>query len=159
MNIGIFYAGKSGTTEKCANKLASKLAYSKTYNLCNEAPNIDNYDFIIIGSSIRVGLIHKKVKIFINNNKEKLLNKKVAYFICNGILSEENKIFQNNFSKELLNNSIIYKSFGGELILSNQKGIDKFITKMIMKDVNFVEPKIDYEIIDDFIIKVKNTKL
>lgn len=51
--ILIAYAGKTGTTEKCAGILAQKLKCVIVSNLVVETPNIDEYDLIIIGGSIR----------------------------------------------------------------------------------------------------------
>lgn len=44
--------------------------------------------------------------------------------------------YAQNIRKELLNKAITYISFGGELDLEKQKGIDKFIVKMVNKNIN-----------------------
>ena len=59
-------------------------------------------------------------------------------------------------SKELLEKAITYDTFGGEMILEKQKGFDKFIVKMVSKNIaQDKEIKILTENIDRFIEKVK----
>ena len=103
-----------------------------------------------------MGMIHKKVKEFINKNAEILKNKKVAYFICCGFAENYKQYFEQNISKELLEKAIIYNTFGGEMILEKQKGFDKLIVKMVSKNIApDREIKVLTENIDRFIEKIK----
>lgn len=133
MKILIIYASKTGTTEKCAKEINTKIKNSKIVNIKNQNENIDKYDLIIIGTPIRIGMIDKKIKKFIINNLETLKNKKVAYFICCGFKENSKQYFEQNIPKELLNKSIIYDTFGGNLDINKQKGLDKIITKIVIK--------------------------
>lgn len=80
----IVYTSKTGTTEKCIKNISEKLKDITIVNLDKRDIDIDEYDLIIIGTSIRMGMINKKVKKFINKNFHILMNKNVAYFICCG---------------------------------------------------------------------------
>ena len=60
LKILIIYASKTGTTEKCAKNLGTKMENAKVINIYNQTENIDNYDLIVIGSPIRMGIIYKK---------------------------------------------------------------------------------------------------
>ena len=157
MKILIVYASKTGTTEKCVGILGQNLKDVTIINLTAiQNENINKYDLIIIGSPIRMGMIHKKVKEFINKNTEILKNKKVAYFICCGFAENYQQYFEQNISKELLEKAITYDTFGGEMILEKQKGFDKFIVKMVSKSIaQGREIKILNKNIDRFIEKVK----
>ena len=113
--------------------------------------DIDKYDLIIIGSPIRMGMIDKRVKDFISKN--------VAYFICCGFNENWKQYYEQNFPKELLDKAITYDSFGGEMNLEKQKGFDKFIVKMVSKNIDKnKEIKIINENINQFIEKVKEIK-
>ena len=157
MKTLIVYASKTGTTERCAEILGQNLKEATIINLTAiQNEDINKYDKIIIGSTIRMGMIHKKVKEFINKNTEILKNKKVAYFICCGFAENYKQYFEQNISKELLEKAITYDTFGGELVLEKQKGFDKFIVKMVSKNIaQDREIKILNENIDRFIETVK----
>lgn len=157
MKTLIVYASKTGKTERCAGILGQNLKDVTIINLTvAQNEDINKYDLIIIGTPIRMGMIHKKVKEFINKNTEILKSKKVAYFICCGFAENYKQYFEQNISKELLEKAIIYDTFGGEMILEKQKGFDKFIVKRVSKNmVQDKEIKILNENIDRFIEKIK----
>lgn len=160
MKTLIVYASKTGTTERCAGILGKNLKDVTIINLtATQNEDINKYDLIIIGSPIRMGIIDKKVKDFISKNSKSLKNKKVAYFICCGFSENWKQYYEQNFPKELLDNAITYDSFGGEMNLEKQKGFDKFIVKMVSKNIDKnKEIKIIDENINKFIEKVKEIK-
>lgn len=156
MKTLIIYASKTGTTEKCAKELNNKLKDSEMVNILNYNKDINKYDLIIIGTPIRIGMIDKRIKKFLNSNIEILKSKKVAYFICCGFNENLTNYYEKNIPNVLLDNAIIYDTFGGEMDIQKQKGFDKFITKMVSKNIDKnKEIKILYENIDRF-IKVLN---
>ena len=152
MNTLIIYASKTGTTEKCASQINRQLENSKMVNILNQHEDIDKYDLIIIGTPIRMGMIDKKIKKFLISNIENLKKKKVAYFICCGFNENWKNYYEQNIPKDLLDSAIIYDTFGGEMNIQKQKGFDKFITKMVSKNIDKnKEIKILNENIDKFI--------
>lgn len=157
MRIGILYAGKTGTTEKCAKELSNQFTEAEIIDLTKSNPEIDDYDLILIGSAIRIGQLHRKVKEFIKNNMDQLLHKRIAYFICNGFPQETDNVFENNLSSKLRENAICYRSFGGELDLKKQKGMDKFMVKMISKNSDIKKPEINQNAMKEFINCIKNS--
>lgn len=134
MKSVIVYASKTGTTKKCAQELANRLGKIEIYDIEKEEKDISSYDLVIIGSSIRIGMFHPKMKHWIEQNKQKLLEKEVAYFICCGFSENTQQYLENNIPKDLLEKAILRQSFGGELNLEQQKGIDKFIVKLVTKN-------------------------
>ena len=159
MKIAIAYAGKTGTTEKCAGLLGEKLQGAVLINLCKEEINLKKYDLIILGSSIRMGVIHPKVREVITNNMEAILKKKMAMFICCGNVGEWKNNFINNIPKQVLDSFITYNTFGGEMNLEKLKGMDKFIIKMVSKNnKSMLDVKIDKHNIDDFAKIINKTK-
>ncbi len=133
MKILIAHAGKSGTTEKCAKLLREKLPGAVLADLNRETPEIEAYDAIVIGGSIRMGQLHKKAKAFLLQNAAGLRAKKAAYFICCGTAESAPQLFETNFAKELLAGAVSYECFGGEMNIDRLHGMDKFIAKMVSK--------------------------
>lgn len=132
MKTVICYASKTGTTEKAARKLAEYLEDVKIINLEKEDVDLNNFDCIIIGASIRMGQIHKAAKNFIIEHREDLINKKCGFFICNGFPEQAETFLIQNIGQELLSHSICASSFGGELDVNRLKGMDKFIAKAVI---------------------------
>lgn len=152
----IVYASKTGTTEKCANIIAKNVKDIEIVNWEKQIVDINQYDLVIIGTPIRMGMIHKKIKQFINNNSELLKTKKLAYFICCGFNENWKQYYEQNIPKELLDKGIIYTTFGGELNLEKQKGFDKFVIKMVSKNIDENRKiEIDQSSIESFIKKDK----
>lgn len=152
MKTLIIYASKTGTTEKCAKEVNRQLEDSKMVNILNQNEDINIYDLIVVGTPIRMGMIDKNIKKFLISNIETLKSKKVAYFICCGFNENWKSYYEQNIPKDLLDTAIIYDTFGGEMDIQKQKGFDKFITKMVSKDIDKnKEIKILNENIDRFI--------
>ncbi len=157
MKTLIIYASKTGTTKECAYKIKDKLKNSKIFDINSFNEDVNNYDLIVVGSPIRIGMIDNKIKKFLIKNKEILKSKKIAFYMCCGFSENYQKYFKENFLQELLDIALIYDTFGGQINLDKQKGFDKFIIKLVSKKVNtYKEVKILNENIDKFIIKLKN---
>lgn len=159
MNTAIIYMSKHGTTEKIAELLKSKLDSDQTqlFNL-KKAKSIElrNYDTIIIGGSIHIGSIPKKLKQFIANNMTILLKKRIALFmICMQKGEKRDEQFTNAFPIELRKVSIANGFMGGEFCFDRMNFLERAITKKIAgKSSNVSE--IDYKAIEVFTSKLKN---
>ena len=159
MRILIAYAGKTGTTEKCAKRLCEKLTNATTVDLNIQTPDIDQFDTVIVGGAIRMGQLHKKAKKFIEQNAVRLQTKKTAYFLCCGSEGNSAELFSKNFPKDLLDRAVSYECFGGEMNVENMHGFDKFVAKMAAKasaDKKLAPPKINDENIAKLIEKILN---
>ncbi len=133
MKTLIVFASKTGTTEKCARQLAAYLEDAKVVDLMKESPNIAGYDRIVVGGSIRMGTLHKKAKEFIDNHAAQLKTQKFALFICHGFIDQAADFIEKNFPADLREKAIAVDTFGGELEIERQKGMDKLIAKMVGK--------------------------
>lgn len=134
MKVLIAYAGKTGTTAKCAKILTALMDDATLCDLTKEKPNLSEYGCIIVGGSIRMGVLHKTAKTFIQKNKDELLNKKCGFFICNCFPDQSRSYLEKNIPNELLKKAVAAESFGGELMSDQQKGMDRFITKLVSKN-------------------------
>lgn len=143
MKTIIVYAGKYGCTEDCVIKLKSKL--DGEVNLVNAAkdkvPSLAGYDSVVIGSSIYVGQIHKKVKSFIDNNLNMLLEKKISLFLVCGFIEKFDETVAANFPKALIDNAQSIECFGGELNIDKMNFLHKGVVKMIEKEVDISKIK------------------
>ena len=137
MKILIAYSSKSGTTRECAEALAKELSNNDVTlgDLEETAPDITAYDIAIIGGYVRMGKISKTMRTYIAQN-EKLLNETMhAFFLCCGLPESTEYYFEKAVPRQLLNSSISNICFGGDLRVNKQKGLDKFIAKLILNDI------------------------
>ena len=152
MKTAVCYATKTGTTEKCANRLKELLPEADLFNIEKDSPDLSKYDCIVIGGSIRMGHLHRAAKKLIQGNKSLLMTKKYAFFICNGFPEQAENFFLQNIDKDLLEHSLCVSSFGGEVDLGKMKGMDKFIAKAVMNTIKNPEerPQINENTIEEF---------
>ena len=93
----IAYSTWAGATHEIAEEI-SKVFQSKSFDIevvaANECKNIDNYDVILLGTSIHAGQTVKSFRNFIKQNIDILANKPTAIFIvCANMMfdSKDNK--------------------------------------------------------------------
>jgi len=130
----IIYATKYGSVEKAAKMLKSKMNSNVTsVNIMKEAvPNLDHYDIVILGGSIYVGKIQKKLTDYIAKHLPLLLNKKVGLFIC-AAQSEpvRTQELESAFSSELYNHATAKEAFGYEYRFEKLNFLDKLMVRVI----------------------------
>ncbi|MDD3241587.1 MAG: flavodoxin domain-containing protein [Bacilli bacterium] len=154
----IVYASKTKTTEKCSKILSEELDF-KMVNIKDKKPDISNYDVIVIGSYIRMGMIDRQIKKFIIENKEKLLKKKCALYLCCGVQENMDKYFWTNYPQEILECAILKECFGCSLDVNKLKGIEKFVVKMMSKKNDTLKEKcINEKSIIKFVKTIKEIK-
>jgi len=100
-----------------------------------ENKNIDfsKYDSLIIGSSIYVGQINKALKIFILENQEIIMTKKLGIFLACGFENQFNTHINNNFSVELINHASTIVNLGGEIKKDKLNFGHKILVNMVEK--------------------------
>jgi len=135
MKTIIIYGSKYGYTEDCVKSLAEKLDGGVSFvNICNEKiQNIDHFDNIIIGGSVYMGQIQKKIKLYCSENIEMLLTKRLALFLCCGLHENFMQSVKKAFPEELLTKSVARECFGGELRTEKMNFADKIITGLMKK--------------------------
>jgi len=158
MKTLIIYASKYGSTKDCASYLKNKLEGETTiFDIkdINKDMNLNQYDTIILGSSIYVGQIGKKLKLFITENIDILMKKKVGIYLCCGQADQLEEVINLNFPKELADYAKIIKSFGGEARLDKMKFLDKTVIKAVTKG-DFSKFKISETAMDEFVRELTN---
>jgi menaquinone-dependent protoporphyrinogen oxidase len=158
METVIIFASKHGTTAKVAEIIKSKLqnGNTKIVDITEKEPiKIKKFDRIIIGSSIYGGLIHKDIKLFIENNMIELLQKDLGLFTCGMFFEKAYENIDKNFPELLRNHAKSKHPLGGEFLFEKMNFIERFLVKKIAGAKNNVS-KIDQKGIEKFIDEINN---
>tara|TARA_R110001583_G_scaffold35585_1_gene118155 strand:- start:5379 stop:5900 length:522 start_codon:yes stop_codon:yes gene_type:complete len=142
MKIGIVYATVDGQTLKICNKLKEELLQFNNqvelYSIDNFNEEITSFNKLIVGSSIRYGVHHKKIIEFINTNKKQLETIKSAFFSVNLVARkpEKNTPTTNpyvvKFFKTITWKPIIVEVFAGKLDYKKYPFFDRIMIQFIM---------------------------
>lgn len=120
MNYLVIYASKYGITEKAVEILRRKILEAGNHKVttvnikkCN-VPKLDSFDFVVLGSSIYIGNINKRLKQYIEDNRVVLLNKRTGVFICGSAPTPEavEKEMKLSIEKKVLENAEARSFFG-----------------------------------------------
>lgn len=157
MNTIIIYSSKYGCTKDCANILKNKLSDNVTIVDINNNNKIElsKFDKIIIGSSIYVGSVSKKIQVLCNDNVELLNKKQVGIFLCCGFSEQADKYLKSNFPSSLLESANAIGIFGSEARLEKRKFLDKLINEAVSKG-NYDSFRISQDNIDNFLINLNS---
>ena len=169
-NTLIVYSSVDGHTKKICDKIEMTIADSdrvETVSIddaCNK--DLDIYDKIIIGASIRYGNYRPSLFQFITDNKKILESKMSAFFSVNIVARKPEKSSSdtNPYMKKFLKKSSWEPNylgvFAGRLDFPNYKFTDKYIIKFIMwmtkgpTDTTKTYEFTDWEAVDAFAKKL-----
>jgi menaquinone-dependent protoporphyrinogen oxidase len=137
VKILIAYAGKSGTSQKAAELLASEVKRHdcEVADLTKTTPVLGDFDYIVLGGSIRFGKAHRALRAFLTANEKALCEMPHTLFLCCGIPEQFENYLIRTYSKDLLDSAEEALYFGGELNVANQKGFDKLVARMIRNSI------------------------
>ena len=138
----IIYSSTDGQTKIICEKIKNFSKNSESIKLVSleEANNfnLQSYENIIIGASIRYGKHNKNLYKFISSNKETLEKKKSAFFSVNVVARkpEKNTPETNPYMKKFLKISNWKPDklgvFAGKVNYPNYGFFDKYIIRLIM---------------------------
>ena len=169
LNRLLIFSSVDGHTKKICNIIKSSLEDSVTTLIdLNEVSNIniEEYDQIIIGASIRYGKHRPELYKFIENNHHLLESKKSAFFTVNIVARkpEKNSPETNPYMKKFLKLSKwkpdTLEVFAGRLEYPKYGFIDKYTIRFIMwitngpTDVNGTFEFTDWDKVDEFAKKI-----
>lgn len=136
----ILYSTTDGQTLKICERIkkmvSSEIDIVSLDNI--KSIELDFYDLIILGASIRYGKHKLEVSNFVLNNKEVLESKKTAFFSVNAVARKENKntpetnpyilkfLKQTNWKPDYV------EVFAGKINYPKYNLIDKYIIRFIM---------------------------
>lgn len=128
------------TNHGCAGKVAGQIAdllgpETTLHNLkSKKQPNLNDYDRVIIGGSIHLGKIQKKVIEFYSANMDILLRKELGIFICCMEVGEKaQQEMQDVFPKQLLNHAKATACLGGEFNFEKMNFLEKMMVRKVAK--------------------------
>lgn len=143
MKTLIIYSSKTGTTKRCAALLAANIGADSCdlVEITEKIPELSDYECVVIGSYIRMGVVDKKISAFLEKHKEELFGMKFGLFVCCGLADKVSEAITKNFSDEFMDHAVIIDCFGGELPKENIKGVEKIFVSSVKKiakvDQNF----------------------
>ena len=137
MKVLIIYATRGGASRECAQILHDRICSSfdvSVFDIENSPPSPDGYDVAVIGGSIRMTKINKKLKKYLAENAEMLNKIQTAIFLCCGFPENFEDYVALQIPKSVIP-TLGMHCFGGELKPQKLKGIDKIIVKMLREDI------------------------
>lgn len=142
MKVLIVYATRGGASREAAEMLARRIgsrADVSLYNIEENPPSPDGFDVAVVGGSIRMGKLNKKLKRYIRSNLDTLSSMPCSVFMCCGLSKdfEDYKIMQ---LPKQLKCSLGVQHFGGELKPDKLKGLDKLLVKIMREKIKTQDP-------------------
>lgn len=155
MKTIIIYSSKYGCTEDCAKYLKSRLSGLPELMDADRSNSVslESYDTVILGSSIYIGRVSKKIQKLCKENVNLLTKKNVGIFLCCAFPEQTDTYLTTNFPDKLLGNAAVIKSFGGEARIEKMRFLDKAVMKAGIKG-NHEALKVSYNNMNDFIKKI-----
>ncbi|WP_413538875.1 flavodoxin domain-containing protein [Enterococcus malodoratus] len=159
MKTLIVYASQNGSTADCVNYLQSKLDGEVTVKKIDERlPKLDSFDTVIVGGSVHMGKIQRKITSFCRRNKRLLLEKNLGLFVCCYTAEGEEGFLESIYDEQLLSHAVMTSIFGGEMRYERLN----FAFRKLFESLNkvegfrqgFVEPEINYVEIEMFAKKL-----
>ena len=130
MKTLIAYATKHGAALEIARQIAGKTDGSVLYDLKQGGLlSIDEFDCIIVGSSVYAGMIRKEAKAFLSQNADLLRSKRLGLFYSGMDPSREKDTLEANFPADILQAAKSARFLGG--IFDPEKA--GFLERLIMK--------------------------
>jgi len=143
----ILFSSKKGATKKVADLINDRLENSRTVNINKETPNLNDYENIYIGTPIYIGMINKKIKKFISENKELLIRKNIKVFLVGMNETEIDNVITNNFPDGISSKANIVH-VGGAYYFEKLNFLQKIVVKKITGITKTTE-SFKYDVIND----------
>ena len=138
----VIYSSTDGHTVKICEKIIEIIKHESIISLCSieEADSLDleGFDFILVGASIRYGNHKANLFSFIKNNLESLSKKDTAFFNVNAVARKEDKNtpatnpYLIKFLKKVAWKPSILEVFAGKISYPKYHFFDKHMIRFIM---------------------------
>ena len=136
MRIAIIYATKSGTARECAEILAGQLrGHDVSVFDVSECGELEGYDAVVLGFSIRMGKAIKSARGFMKENADVLARKNTFYFLCCGFVDCFDEYARKTIPQSLFDAASEISCFGGHLDPARVKGFDKIVIKSVRAEI------------------------
>ncbi len=133
MNILIAYASKNKTTAECAERLSKLLSgLSVTVaDLSAQMPQVENFDIVVLGSSVRFGKLLPPMRRFLKEKTAALSEKHVGLFLCCGLAHEYEDYMTRLFPRTLFDRAFRALYFGGSLKTAGVPFFDQLFLRIM----------------------------
>ncbi|PVX31687.1 protoporphyrinogen oxidase [Pasteurella langaaensis DSM 22999] len=143
MKTLILYSSHDGQTKKIAHFLAEQIGNSDVADLAQSAvKNLEEFDRIVIGASIRYGHFNKQLYQFIEKQTALLNSKNTAFFGVNltarkeGKNTPETNVYVRKFLQRISWQPKLAAVFAGALLYPQYHWFDRMMIQFIMKLTN-----------------------
>ena len=139
MKVLIIYSTRGGVSRQCAQMLKQRIDGSmevSVFDIKDTPPSPEGYDVAVIGGSIRMCRLNKKLRAYLKAYANELNKINTALFMCCGITEDFDDYVKLNIPRSINANLGIH-CFGGELKPDKLKGIDKLIIRAMRSSVNY----------------------
>ena len=139
MKTIILYATKHGAAEDIAKRIAANIDGADTYDLKKgDAPQLGEFDCVIVGSSVYAGAFRKEAKAFLTENADELCYKRLGLFVSGMSESESDDVFKTNIPDEVLKAATVKRSLGGAFDPKKANFFERLIMKAVTKQSGYV---------------------
>ena len=140
MKTLILYATKHGAAGEAARRIAKLIDGAVLHDLKQgNVPAIAEFDCVIIGSSIYVGMIRKEAKTFLAQNADALQGKRLGLFLCGMDANQEQAFFKANFSEDILQAAKAACFMGGIFDPKKAGIMERLIVKVAAKQSEYID--------------------
>ena len=151
MKTLIVYASKKGAAREVAEKIGRHFEDAVSCDIKDAGQiQINDFRYVIIGSSVYAGGIDKKIKTFILRNTKALLQKELGLFLCGIQHKEADKVFGQNFKAEILEHAKAKSFLGGIYDPEKAGAFTRWLFKKAAKLTEYTNT-IDEAKIDEFV--------
>ena len=133
MKTLILYATRHGSTAEAARRIAARMPNCDVKNIKTDVFQLADYDRILIGSYIRMGMFDRKTRALLLKEIAVLREKTLGIFVCCCFTENAQTYFQNNVPPQLLETVQATAALGGELDRKKLHGMDKYVANMVLK--------------------------
>lgn len=133
MKTLILYATRHGSTAEAARRIAARMPNCDVKNIKTDAFQLADYDRILIGSYIRMGMFDRKIRALLLKEIAVLREKTFGIFVCCCFSENAQTYFQNNVPPQLLEVAEATAALGGVLERKHLHGWDKYVANMVLK--------------------------
>lgn len=134
MKALVLYGSKYGCTRECAYLLGEQLGGADVVDICREASiSLDDYDTVLIGSSVYAGRISKAVAKFCATHLNILKQKQIGLFICCAQPDKAMEQLVNGFPSELVESARAKGYFGHQPDIAKLNLLERLIVRAVGK--------------------------
>lgn len=137
MKILIAYGSKTGSAREMATLLCEQLAPHEvtTVDLAVQTPDPTGFDYVVLGTSIRMNRAQKSVMRYVDAHAAALCRIPHALFLCCAFSDQFDHYLRVAFPREVIDTAEECLYFGGDLSLSRQHGFAKMLTRMLRNSI------------------------